>query len=70
MGEAPERTLHDSRLMWILIAIGLVIGWLALKLVWGVASLAVHFLLGAAVVALVVHFAQKWSRHRDAPAGA
>ena len=42
--------------MWILIGILFIAGWLGLKLVWGVASMAVHFLLIAAVIALVVHF--------------
>lgn len=54
--------------MWILAAIGLVVAWLALKVVWGIASIAVHFLLGAAAVALVVHFAQKYFGRRRAHA--
>jgi hypothetical protein len=42
--------------MWIALAVILFVGWLMLKLVWGVASLAVHVLLAAAVIALAVHF--------------
>jgi hypothetical protein len=42
--------------MWIVLAILLAVGWVLLKLVWGVASVAVHVLLGAAVLALVAHF--------------
>ena len=55
--------------MWIPIAIAFLIGWLLLKLVWGIASLTVHLLLAAAVIALVVHFVQKRFGHRDAPVG-
>ncbi len=55
--------------MWIFLAIGLVAVWLGLKLVWGVASLAVHVLLGAAVIALIWHFVHKRVGRRDAPAG-
>jgi hypothetical protein len=41
--------------MWILVGIALLVGWVMLKMVWGIASLAVHALLIAAVVAVVVH---------------
>lgn len=43
-----------------------VVGWLLLKLVVGVASFAVHFLLAAAVAAVVVHFVRGHFGHRDA----
>jgi hypothetical protein len=42
--------------MWIALAVMLVVSWLLLKLVWGVASVAVHFLLAVAAIALIVHF--------------
>ncbi len=54
--------------MWIVIGAILVIGWLMLKLVWGVASLAVHVLLAAAAVALVVHFVRGRFGRRGAAA--
>lgn len=55
--------------MWIFLAIGLLAVWLGLKLVWGVASLAIHVLLAAAVIALIWHFVHKRVGRRDAPAG-
>jgi hypothetical protein len=42
--------------MWIALGVLLLVGWVILKLVWNVAEFAVHFLLVAAVVAVVVHF--------------
>lgn len=42
--------------MFIVLGILFVIGWLMLKVVWGVASLAVHLLLAAAVIAIIIHF--------------
>ncbi len=50
------RAMQRDRGMWILVAIAMFVGWLLLKLVWGVASFAVHLLLIAAVIAIVVHF--------------
>jgi predicted lipid-binding transport protein (Tim44 family) len=41
--------------MWIAVGIALLVGWILLKLIWGVASFAVHLLLIAAVVAVIVH---------------
>lgn len=52
--------------MWIALGILFVVGWLLLKLVVGVASFAVHFLLAAAVAAVVVHFVRGHFGHRDA----
>jgi hypothetical protein len=42
----------------MLIALGilLLVGWVALKLIVGVTSVAVHLLLAAAVIAVVAHF--------------
>ena len=42
--------------MWIIIGVLFLVGWLLLKLVWNVAAFGVHFLIVAAVVALIVHF--------------
>ncbi|HTE56541.1 MAG TPA: hypothetical protein VK698_37065 [Kofleriaceae bacterium] len=42
--------------MWIVLGILFLAGWLALKLVWNIAAFGVHFLLLAAVIAVVVHF--------------
>ena len=42
--------------MWIILGIVFIAGWLALKLVWNIAAFGVHFLLIAAVIAVVVHF--------------
>ena len=51
-----DRALHRSRVMWIILGILFVVGWLLLKLVWNVAAFGVHLLLAAAVVVLIVHF--------------
>ena len=51
--------------MWIALGILLVVGWFLLELVVGVASFAVHFLLAAAVVAVVLHFVRGRLGHRD-----
>lgn len=42
----------------MLIALGilLLVGWIALKVVWNVASFGVHLLLIAAVAAVIFHF--------------
>ena len=42
----------------MLIALGILflVGWIALKLIVGVTSLAVHLLLAVAVVAIIAHF--------------
>lgn len=45
--------------MWIVLALLFVAGWLALEVVWGVASFAIHFLLVAAIAAVVLHFLRK-----------
>jgi hypothetical protein len=42
--------------MLVALAIALVIGWLILKLAVGATSLAVHVLLAAAVIFVVLHF--------------
>jgi hypothetical protein len=42
--------------MWIALGILLFVGWLLAKVVWNVAAFGVHFLLIAAVIALVLHF--------------
>ena len=42
--------------MWIILGVLFLVGWLLLKLVWNVAAFGIHFLLGAALVALIVHF--------------
>jgi hypothetical protein len=42
--------------MWIVLGILFLVGWLMLKLVWNIAAFGVHFLLIAAVIAVVVHF--------------
>ena len=42
--------------MWIIIGLALAAVWLALNVVWDVASFAVHVLLALAVLAIVVHF--------------
>lgn len=50
--------------MWIAVGIFFVVGWLLLKLVWNVASFAVHFLLAAALLAVVVHFVRGYFGRR------
>ena len=50
--------------MWIALGILFVVGWLLLKLVVGVASFAVHALLAAAAVAVIVHFVRGHTGHR------
>lgn len=52
--------------MWIVLGALLVVGWLLLKLVVGIASFAVHFLLAAAIGAIVAHFVRGHFGHRDA----
>jgi hypothetical protein len=42
--------------MWIFIGILFLAGWLALKLLWNVATFGVHILLIGAIIAVVVHF--------------
>ena len=42
--------------MWIILGILFLVGWLLLKLVWNVAAFGVHFLIVAAVIAVIVHF--------------
>ena len=48
--------------MWIVLGILVFLGWLALKLVVGVTSFAVHALLVVAVAAVVAHFVLGRSR--------
>jgi hypothetical protein len=42
--------------MLLVLGILFVVGWLLLKLVWNVAAFGVHFLLAAAVIAIIIHF--------------
>jgi hypothetical protein len=42
--------------MLLILGILFVVGWLLLKLVWNVAAFGVHFLLAAAVIAIIIHF--------------
>lgn len=42
--------------MWIILGVLFLVGWLLLKLVWNVAAFGVHFLLAAALIAVIVHF--------------
>lgn len=42
--------------MWIIVALALFAGWIALKVAWHVGSFAVHVLLGLAVLAMIMHF--------------
>lgn len=42
--------------MWLALGVLFVVGWLLLKLFWGVASLAVHLLLAAAALVIIIHF--------------
>jgi hypothetical protein len=55
-GQGAARGLHMRRRMWIIVALVLFAGWLALKVAWHVGSFAVHVLLGLAVIAMVMHF--------------
>ena len=50
------RALAATLRMMIALGILFLVGWLMLKLVWGVASFGVHLLLVAAVVAMIFHF--------------
>ncbi len=47
----------------MLLALGIlfVVIWLLLKLVWNVAAFGVHFLLAAALIAIIVHFVRSRS---------
>jgi hypothetical protein len=54
--------------MWIVLGVLFILGWLALKVMWGVASFAVHALLVAAVVAIAAHFVRGRFSNRDEPA--
>lgn len=55
---APERApfLATNDEMLIVIGILLFIGWLMAKFMWNVASMGVHVLLVAAVIAMIFHF--------------
>ncbi|MBA3819992.1 MAG: hypothetical protein H0X17_13945 [Deltaproteobacteria bacterium] len=46
--------------MSMLIGLGilLLVLWIALKLVWGVASMGVHLLLAVGVIVMIAHFAR------------
>ncbi len=50
--------------MWIGLGILLVVLWLALKLVWNVASVGIHLLLALSVIVMVAHFARGVFRGR------
>lgn len=59
--------MHSTTVMWIVLGVVFVVGWLMLKVFWGVASFAVHFLLAAAVLAVVVHLVRgHFSRRQGA----
>jgi hypothetical protein len=45
-----------TKIMLIFVAIAFVLGWIALKVAWGVASFAVHALLALALLAVIAHF--------------
>jgi hypothetical protein len=53
---STARAMHSPVCMWIIVALALFAGWLALKVAWNVGSFAVHVLLGLAVIAMVMHF--------------
>jgi hypothetical protein len=54
--------------MWIILGIVLVVGWLALKVAWGVASFAVHALLVLAAIAVIIHFVRgRFGKKSNAP---
>jgi hypothetical protein len=42
----------------MLLALGIlfVVVWVLLKLVWNVAAFGIHFLLAAALIAVIIHF--------------
>ena len=42
--------------MFIILGILFIVGWLMLKVMWGVASMGVHLLLVVAVLAFIAHF--------------
>jgi hypothetical protein len=48
--------LHQHGRMLVALAIALILGWVILKLAVGVTSFAVHVLLAAAVIFVVLHF--------------
>jgi hypothetical protein len=52
--------LHRCKgIMLLALGILFVVIWLMLKLVWNVAAFGVHFLLAAALIAIVVHFVRR-----------
>lgn len=61
------RRLQRLARMWIALGIILLVGWALLKLVWGVASMAVHVALVLGVIALAVHFGRKFFAGRSRP---
>ncbi|MEJ7600182.1 MAG: PQQ-binding-like beta-propeller repeat protein, partial [Kofleriaceae bacterium] len=56
--------------MFIVLGILLVVGWVMLKLFVGVTSFAIHLLLAAAVIALIVHFVRGRSGRGGVATGA
>ena len=48
--------------MWIALGLLLLVAWIALKVVWHVATFGVHVLLAAAVIAVIVHVVQRHTR--------
>ena len=54
--------------MLILLAVILLVGWLALNVAWDVGSFAVHVLLGLAVLAVIAHFVRGRFGRGGAPA--
>ena len=52
--------------MLVALAIALVLGWIVLKLAVGVTSFAIHVLLAAAVIFVVLHFMQRANNRADA----
>jgi heme A synthase len=54
--------------MLLLLAVVLLVGWLALNVAWDVGSFLVHVLLGLAVLAVVMHFVRGRFGRGSAPA--
>jgi hypothetical protein len=54
--------------MLILLAVVLLVGWLALNVAWDVGSFMVHVLLGLAVLAVIAHFLRGRFGRGSAPA--
>ena len=56
--------------MLLILAIALLVTWVALKVAWGVASFGIHVLLGLAVLAVIAHFVRGHFGGRSANSGA